>query len=58
MKAIPVRKIAPNQTGKPYPGRFSIRTIEQVLNGKNLIHDLHKHDFHFVLAVKHGASIH
>lgn len=55
MKAIPVRHITnPNQT----QGRFSIRKIEQVLNGKELVHDLHKHDFYFVLAIEKGNGVH
>jgi YesN/AraC family two-component response regulator len=29
-----------------------------VLNGKDLVHDLHRHDFYFVLAVHHGSGIH
>ena len=39
-------------------GQFSIRTIEQVLNGKDLVQDFHKHDFYFVLALDQGTGIH
>jgi len=55
MKTIPVRHITnPYQT----QGRFSIRKIEQVLTGKDLVHDLHKHDFYFVLAIEKGNGLH
>lgn len=58
MQKIPVRQIntAPKEQGNT--GRFSIRTIEQVLNGKKLVHELHRHDFFFILALHKGAGIH
>src|SRR5690606_8127828 len=34
------------------------RDLQQILNDKDLIHDLHRHDFYFVLAVEHGTGIH
>lgn len=49
MKSIPVRKL---------PGRFSIRSLGQVMAGKDLVHDLHRHDFYFVLAVERGEGVH
>ncbi|MFL5747595.1 MAG: AraC family transcriptional regulator [Niastella sp.] len=57
MKPIPIRHIAstPKQQNG---GQFSIRVIEQILNGNNLIHDLHKHDFYFILAIQQGKGIH
>lgn len=58
MKSIPVRNIASAQTLHGIEGRFSIRDLEQLLNGKSLVHDLHKHDFYFVLAVHQGKGIH
>jgi AraC-like DNA-binding protein len=58
MKTIPVRHIAPTQTLQSNAGRFSIRNFQQVLNGKDLVHDLHKHDFYFVLAVLDGKGVH
>lgn len=39
-------------------GGFSIRSLQQVLNGKDLVHNLHKHDFYFVLAVHEGRGVH
>lgn len=55
MKSIPVRQI---NTPQKNLSRFSIRKIEQVLNGESLIHDLHKHDFYFVLAIETGTGEH
>ena len=43
---------------QPHMGRFSIRDVRQLLNGKDLMHDLHKHDFYFILALQEGRGIH
>lgn len=58
MKGIPIRHILSPLVEQNNPGRFSIRDIQQVLNGKDLVHTLHKHDFFFVLAVQKGKGIH
>jgi AraC-like DNA-binding protein len=58
MKSIPVRQIALAQTLLNNIARFSIRDLQRLLNGKELVHDLHKHDFYFVLAVLEGEGIH
>ena len=58
MKSIPVRHITSGQTMQSSAGRFSVRDLEQVLNGRDVLHDLHRHDFYFVLAVKSGSGIH
>lgn len=58
MKNIPVRKIATAQKIEVPQGRFSIRAIGDVLNGKDIIHDLHRHDFYFILAVNNGEGVH
>jgi AraC-like DNA-binding protein len=58
MRTIPVRHIASSLLEQNNPGRFSIRNIQQVLNGKDLVHTLHRHDFFFVLAVQNGKGIH
>jgi AraC family transcriptional activator of pobA len=56
MNAIPVRQISSN--GQNNAGRFSIRDLQQILQGENLVHGLHKHDFFFVLALQQGKGIH
>ena len=58
MKTIPVRHIVSSLLEENNPGRFSIRDITRVLNGKDMVHSLHKHDFFFVLAVQKGKGIH
>lgn len=58
MKTIPIRQIAASYREQSYAGRFSIRDLRAVLNGKDLDHDLHKHDFYFILAVETGQGIH
>jgi AraC family transcriptional activator of pobA len=58
MKTIPIRHIADPQPAKSNDSRFSIRNLTDVLNGKNLVHDLHRHDFYFILALEKGQGIH
>ncbi|MBS1688833.1 MAG: helix-turn-helix domain-containing protein [Bacteroidetes bacterium] len=56
MKSIPVRHI--NQKIGLDEGRFSIRRITDLLKGNDLFHDLHRHDYFFVLALKKGKGTH
>ena len=58
MKTIPIRQIAATHQEQSNAGRFSIRDLSTVLDGKSLVHDLHKHDFYFILAVESGQGIH
>jgi AraC-like DNA-binding protein len=58
MKVIPIRKIATANKIMTDTGRFSIRDVQQVLQGNDLVHDLHKHDFFFVLALEKAAGFH
>ncbi|GAO44527.1 helix-turn-helix domain-containing protein [Flavihumibacter petaseus] len=58
MKLIPVRQIAKTPTLPGTTGRFRIRDLQHVLNGKDLAQDHHKHDFIFVLAVQQGNGHH
>jgi len=57
MKQIPVRHIAsPHDTA--ISGRFNIRDVANLLGGKDLRQDLHRHDFYFVLALQKGKGKH
>ncbi|MEO8961222.1 MAG: helix-turn-helix transcriptional regulator [Ginsengibacter sp.] len=57
MKKIPVRQIiTPNES--VVSGRFKIREVAEILNGKELLQDLHRHDFFFILALQNGAGSH
>lgn len=60
MKTIPVRHITTTQRehSNAQAGRFSIRDVQQILNGGDLVHDLHKHDFFFILALQKGNGLH
>jgi AraC family transcriptional regulator, transcriptional activator of pobA len=57
MQNIPVRKIA-SIKDQDNSARFSIREVQQMFNGKNIVHDLHRHDFFFILALQKGTGIH
>lgn len=56
MKNIPVRNIT--SATAPTSGRFSIRKVQDILNGATLLHDLHRHNFYFVLALEKGGGKH
>ncbi|MEO8764117.1 MAG: helix-turn-helix domain-containing protein [Ginsengibacter sp.] len=57
MKKIPVRHIT-----SPYDrddgSRFKIRDVKDLLDGKDLVQELHRHDFFFVLALEKGSGTH
>lgn len=56
MEKIPVRGIRTNDP--ELFGRCSIRRIEDILGGKDLLHSLHRHNFFFILAVSQGEGVH
>ncbi len=58
MKNIPVRSINTNHTILLPTGKFSIRSIADVLKGDDLTHHMHRHDFYFILAIKEGSGTH
>ena len=58
MKKIPIRQIRSSQQELPAPERFNIRRVEDIIGDTNLVHDLHRHDFYFILALKKGKGIH
>lgn len=47
MKDIPVRKLNTYVNEPVVTGRFKIRAIADILDGKDLKHDLHRHDFFY-----------
>ncbi len=57
MKNIPVRHIT-NQNEPVITGRFKIRTVAEILQGKDLAQDLHRHDFFFIIALQNGEGNH
>lgn len=58
MKKIPIRHIASSHKEQDNAGRFSIRDVRQLLGGNGLSHELHRHDFFFVLALQKGKGTH
>lgn len=58
MKKIHVRQLSPNQQELPSNERFKIRRVEDILCGEDLMHDLHRHDFFFILSLKKGEGSH
>lgn len=58
METIPVRQIKANQKDLDFAEAFSIRTIQELLNGKNMSQDLHRHDFFFIMILQKGVGIH
>lgn len=55
MKNIPVRNITAIQ--EQSLGRFNIRRVEEILNGNDLQHDLHRHNFFFILFLQNVEGI-
>jgi len=58
MEKIPVRHINGTQKQPDLSGSFSIRDIQTLLAGTDLVQDLHRHDFFFMLALAKGRGSH
>ena len=58
MKKIPVRQIHTFQKEPDFYKSFSIRDVQAMLGGKEMIQELHRHDYFYVLALKTGAGSH
>lgn len=58
MKTIPIRQLTAAKKELIDVGRFSIRKVENILNGKDLQHELHRHNFFFVLLIQSGEGLH
>ena len=58
MKTIPVRRIKTTEKETALSGGFRIRRIDDVLAGQDMIQDLHRHDFFFILALERGNGKH
>lgn len=54
MNKIPVRQIKEPD----FSERFNIRDIETLLSGKDMVQELHRHNFFFVLALERGMGEH
>jgi AraC-like DNA-binding protein len=58
MKKIPVRHINAAQKELNAAESFGIRDLHVLLAGKDMVQELHRHDFYYVLALKKGAGHH
>lgn len=56
MKEIPIRHIRSTSIEPLLSGSFAIRDVSDLLAGKDLIQELHRHDYYFVLALKKGKE--
>ena len=58
MKNIPIRQLGTAQSENPFLGQFKIRRLEGIVGETDLVHQLHRHDFFFILAVQKGTGQH
>jgi AraC family transcriptional activator of pobA len=58
MKKIPVRKLNASPELSAKAESFKIRRLQDIVGDKDLVHDLHRHDFFFVLVVQQGMGEH
>lgn len=58
MKNIPIRSLHSDKTVPVPAGEFSIRRIEEIQKGDDLVQPMHRHDFYFVLAIQQGSGVH
>lgn len=58
METIPIRNINETRKEPDLSGNFSIRDISDVLAGKDMLQELHRHDFFYVLILKKGIGHH
>lgn len=58
MKQIPIRKIKSSQTESSIPESFTIRDLESLLAGNDMVQELHRHDFYLVMILATGAGDH
>lgn len=58
MKDIPIRKIKTIPQELNLSESFSIREVQSMLAGKDMIQELHRHDFFYILALEKGLGSH
>jgi len=57
MNKIPIRQIR-TEKEPDLSENFSIREVKQMLAGKDMVQELHRHDHYFILALKKGKGQH
>jgi len=58
MDRIPIRHINAPRKEPNFSESFSIRDIHGLLAGKDMLQELHRHDFFYILALKRGTGNH
>lgn len=58
MENIPIRHIQEILKEPNLSGSFSIREIDELLDGKDMIQELHRHDFYYILVIEKGSGSH
>ncbi len=58
MENIPIRRIDATQKEPNLSGGFSIRDIRSLVAGKDMVQELHRHDFFFILILEKGKGNH
>jgi YesN/AraC family two-component response regulator len=58
MEKIPVRHIKSSSAKADLIQNFSMRNIQDLLSGKDMIQDLHRHDFFHILVLQKGSGFH
>ena len=54
METIPIRKFEKSNS----PEKFNIRNLKTLLAGKDLVQEIHRHDFYFILVLEKGTGEH
>lgn len=58
MSTIPIRQITPTPVEPKISQTFRIREVQNILGGKDMFQDTHRHNFFFVLALQKGQGKH
>ena len=58
MDRIPIRHINAAQKERDFSQSFSIRDVQTLLSGKDMVQELHRHDFFYILALEKGDGNH
>jgi AraC-like DNA-binding protein len=58
MKNIPVRQINSTHEQADSSADFTIRNVQSLLAGKDMVQELHRHDYFYLLALQKGTGSH
>lgn len=58
MKSIPIRRLNTAGGNHEFKEAFGIRGVQDLLGGKDMVQDLHRHDYFYVLALEQGQGKH